>query len=50
MHIFDKILYIMKLSEALQTLNSMPIRVLHVDSEPAHLEITRIILKKEEWE
>ena len=25
----------------------MPIRILHVDDEPAHLEITRIYLKKE---
>jgi len=26
----------------------MPIRILHVDDEPAHLEITQIYLKKEE--
>lgn len=29
------------------TPNSMPIRVLHVDDEPADLEITRILLKRE---
>ena len=28
-------------------MNAMPIRVLHVDDEPAHLEITRIYLKRE---
>ena len=27
--------------------SAMPIRILHVDDEPAHLEITRIYLKKE---
>ncbi len=30
-----------------QYMNVMPIRVLHVDDEPAHLEITRIYLKRE---
>ena len=30
-----------------QYMNAMPIRVLHVDDEPAHLEITRIYLKRE---
>jgi len=30
-----------------QHMNAMPIRVLHVDDEPAHLEITRIYLKRE---
>lgn len=36
----------MRMSEALQTLNSMPIRILHVDSEPAHLELTKIFLNR----
>jgi CheY-like chemotaxis protein len=45
-HTFDKILYMMKLSEAFQTLNSMPIRVLHVDNDPAHLVITKIFLNR----
>ena len=30
-----------------KSMNAMPIRVLHVDDEPAHLEITRIFLKRE---
>ncbi len=29
-----------------QSRNVMPVRILHVDDEPAHLEITRIFLKR----